>query len=467
MIFVRLFLIFDSLGGLNMNSKTLSINEVFVIGLMLFALFLGAGNLIFPPALGQAAGEHLWPAIFGFLITGVGLPLLGVVAIGKSGNDLQGLANRVHPTFSIIFTFVMYLALGPFFGIPRTGTVAYEIGVLPFLPETVGKYGVALFLYTIVFFGITFWLSLNPSKLVDRIGKLLTPMLIIILAMLLVKAFIDPMGTAKAPQGDYVDSAFFKGFIEGYLTMDTIAALVFGIVVINAIKDKGVTNRSEIAKVSIQAGIIAAIGLALVYISLGYLGATSVDAIGTADNGGAILSGAANYLFGYFGNIVLGLAITFACLTTSVGLVSSCSQFFEKVLPISYKTSVFMMTIFSAIIANVGLTQLIRFSIPVLVAIYPLAIVLIALSFLHHLFKGRSEVYAFSLIFTGIVSTVDGLKAANMFVEPLNAFFGFLPLFELRVGWLVPAIIGAFIGYIISNFRSPQSSSRLEEVKNH
>lgn len=450
-----------------MNSKTLSIKEVLVIGLMLFALFLGAGNLIFPPALGQQAGEHLWPAILGFLITGVGLPLLGVVAIGKSGNDLQGLANRVNPVFSIIFTFVMYLALGPFFGIPRTGTVAYEIGVLPFLPESVGKYGVALFIYTIVFFGVTYWLSLNPSKLVDRIGKLLTPMLIIILAMLLIKAFIDPMGVAHAPQGDYVEGAFFKGFLEGYLTMDTIAALVFGIVVINAIKDKGVTDRSEIAKVSIQAGVIAALGLALVYVSLGYLGATSIDAIGMAENGGAILSGSANYLYGYFGNVVLGLAITFACLTTSVGLVSSCSQFFEKVLPISYKTSVLIITIFSAIIANVGLTELIRFSIPVLVAIYPLAIVLIALSFLHNLFKGRAEVYGYSLIFTGVVSIVDGLKTANLFVDTLNNLFGFLPLFDLGVGWLVPAIIGAVVGFIISSIKTPHPTSQLEEANNN
>ncbi|WP_243291038.1 branched-chain amino acid transport system II carrier protein [Bacillus sp. FJAT-47783] len=446
-----------------MTTQKLSIKEVLVIGLMLFALFLGAGNLIFPPALGQAAGEHLWPAILGFLITGVGLPLLGIVAIGRTGNDLQGLANRVHPVFSVIFTFIMYLALGPFFGIPRTGTVAYEIGVLPFLSEAVGNNGAALFIFTIIFFSISFWLSLNPSKLVDHIGKLLTPMLLIILGFLLIKAFIDPMGTPQAPQEEYINGAFFKGFLEGYLTMDTIAALVFGIVVINTIKHRGVSSRSEITKVSIQAGIIAAVGLALVYVSLGYLGATSVDAIGIAANGGAILSGSANYLFGYFGNIVLGLAITFACITTSVGLISSCSSFFAKVLPISYKTSVFIITLFSAIVANIGLTQLISFSIPVLVAIYPLAIVLIALSFLDNLFKGRAEVYGYSLFFTGIASIVDGLKTAKILVEPLNNTFGFLPLFDLGVGWLVPAIIGAFIGYIISLFRT-HPSSRLKEA---
>lgn len=446
-----------------MSTSKLSTKDILVIGLMLFALFLGAGNLIFPPALGQAAGDHLWPAIIGFLITGVGLPLLGVVAIGLSGNDLQGLASRVNPTFSIIFTFVMYLAIGPLFGIPRTGTVAYEIGVVPFLPEGVGKNDISLFIYTIVFFGITYWLSLNPSKLVDRIGKLLTPMLIIVLAMLLIKAIIDPLGTPQAAQGDYVNGPFFKGFLEGYLTMDTIAALVFGIVIINAIKEKGVTNRSEIAKVATQAGFVAAAGLALVYLSLGYLGATSIDTIGLMENGGALLSNAAFHLYGNFGKVVLSLAITFACLTTSVGLVSSCSSFFEKVLPLSYKTSVLILSIFSGIIANVGLTQLINFSVPILVAIYPLAIVLIALSFLHSLFKGRSEVYAFSLLFTGIVSLVDGLKTANIQIDAINQIFSKLPLFELGVGWVVPAIIGALVGFIIS-FNKTDSSSELKKA---
>ncbi|MDQ0161052.1 branched-chain amino acid transport system II carrier protein [Aeribacillus alveayuensis] len=437
-----------------MSSGKLTAKEIFLIGLMLFALFLGAGNLIFPPALGQAAGEHLLPAIIGFLITGVGLPLLGVVAIGLSGSDLQGLANRVHPNFSIIFTFVMYLTLGPLFGIPRTGTVAYEIGVLPFMPETSEKYGIALFIYTIVFFGITYFLSLNPSKLVDRIGKWLTPMLISVLALLFIKAIIDPLGSLQSAQGDYINIPFFKGFLEGYLTMDTIAALVFGIVVMNAIKEKGVTSHKEIAKVSIQAGMIAAIGLALVYLSLGYLGSTSIEAIGPKENGGAILSASAHYLFGNFGKFILGLAITFACLTTSIGLVSSCAAFFKKVLPITYKNAVFILSIFSGIIANVGLTQLIKFSIPILVAIYPLAIVLIGLSFLHNAFKGNRQVYGYSLFFTGIVSIVDGLKAANIQISVINEIFGFLPLFDLGVGWLLPAIVGAIIGYIRSLIRT-------------
>ncbi|WP_338777620.1 branched-chain amino acid transport system II carrier protein [Metabacillus sp. FJAT-52054] len=440
----------------------LSTKETFVVGLMLFALFFGGGNMIFPPSLGQAAGTNVWIAIAGFLITGVGLPLLGVIAIGLTGSDVQTLGSRIHPVFGIVFTIVLYLAIGPLFGIPRTGTVAYEIGVTPFLPEGMAKNGMSLFIYTLLFFGVTYWLSLNPSKLVDRIGKLLTPALLAILTLLAIKTFATPMGAAKAPQPAYQDSPFFKGFLEGYLTMDTLAALVFGIVVINAVRDKGITNSKSITKVCIQSGLIAAAGLALVYLSLAYMGATSVDAVGLQSNGGLILSKSANVLFGSLGNIVLTLAITFACLTTSVGLVSACGQYFSKILPkVSYSVIILILTIFSTVIANFGLTQLIAFSVPLLTAIYPLAIVLILLSLIDKIFNRAPEVYAVSLFLTGIISIADGLKAAKIQLGSLYELFdAFVPLFSLGIGWVVPAITGALIGYVIALIRRPNLKTK-------
>jgi branched-chain amino acid:cation transporter, LIVCS family len=446
--------------GTKMNSKQLTRKEIFVIGLMLFALFLGAGNMIFPPSLGQAAGTNVWTAIIGFLFTGVGLPLLGVTAIALSGSDLQKLASRVHPMFGILFTIVMYLAIGPLFGIPRTGTVAYEIGVTPFLPASISQNGWLLLIYTVIFFGITYWLSLNPSKLVDRIGKLLTPILLTVLALIAVKAVLTPMGQFQAPLEAYKDGAFFKGFIDGYLTMDTIAALVFGIVVISSIQDKGVTDKTELTKVCIKAGIIAASGLALVYISLAYLGATSVEAIGYTDNGSAILSGAASFLFGSAGKGVLALAITFACLTTSVGLVSSCAAYFSKILPnVSYSTIVKVLSLFSMIIANIGLTQLIHISLPILIMIYPLAIVLIILSFIHPIIKGHPEVYAGSMIATGIISLHDGLAYLGIhFPAITNLLISILPLFKQGIGWLLPAMVGGLVGWFLSYFRRTKAN---------
>ncbi|MFE8697027.1 branched-chain amino acid transport system II carrier protein [Cytobacillus sp. FJAT-53684] len=432
-----------------MNSK-LSSKQIMAVGLMLFALFFGAGNMIFPPFLGQDAGTNVWTAIIGFLITGVGLPLLAIIAIARVG-DVQTMASRVHPVYGVIFTVVMYLVIGPLFAIPRTATVSYEIGMIPFLSESAINSPVPLIIFSIVFFIITAWLAMNPTKLVDTIGKVLTPALLIILGIIVVKSLITPLGDAQAPTGAYVDGAFFKGFVEGYLTMDTIAALVFGIIVISSIQGLGVTNKKSITKICVQAGLIAAAGLALVYIALAFIGSTAPDALGLQQNGGAILSGAASYLFGSFGSIILALAIVFACLTTSIGLVSACATYFNKLLPrYSYKTIVLIFSIFSTIIANIGLTQLINFSVPVLVIIYPLAIVLIVLSFFHNAFKGYSLVYICALIPTGIISLLDGLNTAGVNVSGVMDALSFLPLFSQGIGWVVPAIVGAIVGYFIA-----------------
>lgn len=443
-----------------MTSQKVSFKDTITIGLMLFALFFGAGNLIFPPALGQSAGSNLWSAVSGFLITGVGLPLLGVLAIGLSGSDdAQALAKRVHPIFAVILMASINLTIGPLFAIPRTGAVAYEIGIRPFLSESINASGVGLLVYTLIFFGVTYWLSLNPSKMVDRIGKLLTPALLIVLALLVAQVFISPLGTLQIPNGAYMTSPFAKGFQEGYLTMDTLASFVFGIIVINAIRDKGVVSNKEIAKVCTQAGIIAAGCLAVIYVVLSYLGATSVTAIGKAANGGIILAAVANYYYGALGNVILGIAITFACLTTSIGLVCSCAAFFTKLFPhYSYKQLVLGFTLFSAVVANFGLTHLIVFSVPVLVVLYPLVIVLILLSFLQPLFSGRAEVYGGSLLLTGVISVADGLKAANISLGAIEQILSsHLPFFDISFGWLVPAIVGGIIGYIVSMFRAEPS----------
>ncbi len=449
-----------------MEVKKISFGDTLAIGLMLFSLFFGAGNLIFPPALGQAAGSNIWTAMIGFLLTGVGLPLLGVLAIGLSGSsDAGALARKVHPRFATVLMVSTYLTIGPLFAIPRTGAVSYEIGIKPFLSGEAASQGVGLIIYSLVFFAVTCWLALNPSKIVDRVGKVLTPALLIMLGFLVIQTFISPMGVPQAPTGQYQSYAFFKGFQEGYLTMDTLASIVFGIIVINAIKSKGVESAKEITKVCTGAGLIAASFLGIVYISLAYLGATSVGTIGQAANGGIILSKAANLYYGSFGNLVLGLAILFACLTTSIGLVSSCAAYFAQFFPkLNYRMLVFILSAFSTVIANVGLTQLISFSVPVLVSIYPLVIVLIFLSFLDPLFNSCPEVYRGSLLFTTIVSVVDGLAAANIPLGVVHKFFSkYVPLFDVRLGWLVPAIVGAALGYLLS-LANAKSEVKVESI---
>lgn len=434
-----------------MNKKTLTNSETLTIGLMLFALFLGAGNLIFPPYLGQLAGQQLLPAIIGFLLTGVGLPLLGILAIAKAGGDLQSIAGRVHPVFGIVFTMIVYLAIGPFFGIPRTATVAFEIGTAPFLSADLASSFWSLFLFTIIFFVITVLFALNPTKLVDRIGKILTPILIVVISFLAIKSFLTPMGPIGEPVGNYDTEAFFESFLQGYLTMDAIAALVFGIVIIQSIRAKGVEDKNAILKTTAYAGFIAAAGLSLVYLSLSYIGATSVEAIGMQDNGGEVIALASRVLYGEIGGIILAAAITFACLTTSIGLVSATAQFFNKVFPqLPYVLYVFIFAGFSTIIANVGLTQLIAISLPVLLAIYPLAIVLVILSFFDHVFYQKSYVYIMPLVLTGIVSIFDALKSSGFEFNAITQTFSYLPFYEQGIGWLVPAIIGTLVGIVIA-----------------
>ncbi|WHY56228.1 branched-chain amino acid transport system II carrier protein [Peribacillus simplex] len=431
-------------------SQKAPLSFIIVTGLMLFALFFGAGNLIFPAMLGQSAGTNLWSASLGFIITGVGLPFITILAFGFSGkNDVQSLASRAHPLFGIIFTVVLYLSLGPLFALPRTGSVSYEIGIKPFLSNDVGF--LPLLIFTIIYFGIACLLSINPSKMLDIVGKILTPLLLIFIGILIVVAIINPMGEIQSPVADYSDNSFFKGFKEGYLTMDTLAGFAFGIIVINAIKDKGITSRKEVLGFCMKAGLIAATLLVIVYASITYVGATSVEKLGQLGNGGDVLAQASNHFFGSAGAVLLGLIVIAACLTTSIGLITACATYFNKILPaVSYKSYVVIFSVFSAAVANVGLTKLISITVPVLTALYPVAIVLIVLTFFHSFFKGKSEVYLGSLLLTAIISIMDGIVASGIKMEAVSDFFTqYLPLYSVGVGWVIPAIIGGVLGYMV------------------
>ncbi|WP_396126176.1 branched-chain amino acid transport system II carrier protein [Anaerobacillus sp. CMMVII] len=238
---------------------------------MLFALFFGAGNLIYPPFLGMESGTTFWLAIMGFVLTGVGLPILAIAAIALVKGGAEGLASRVHPLFSFVFITVVYLAIGPFFAIPRGATVAYEIGFRPFVQGGTFE-SIALFLFTLIFFALVYVVCLNPTKIVDRVGQWLTPALLLAIVSLAVASFFKLDGPAQEVSEKYSTAPFFTGFLEGYLTMDTIGSLAFGIIVINALKERGIHDQGELMKHSVRIGIIAGLGLAFVYIAIGLLG---------------------------------------------------------------------------------------------------------------------------------------------------------------------------------------------------
>ncbi|MED4584627.1 branched-chain amino acid transport system II carrier protein [Brevibacillus choshinensis] len=439
--------------------KDLSMKDTLYTGLMLFALFFGAGNLIFPPSLGHAAGVDFWEAMVGFLITSVGLPILGVTAIAKSG-DLQTLTNRVHPVFSVLFTLITYLCLGPFLVIPRAGSVAFEMGAAPFLPDGLKNQGLPLFIYTIIYFSFNYWLCLNPSKLFERIGKILTPIILGLIAVIFIQSMFHPIGSYGTPSPPYQHAAAFKGIMDGYLTMDALAALLFGSVVVAAIEKRGIRESKKLTALTVKAGIIAGVCLAIIYLMLGHLGAASHSLLKSPENGGEILTAVTTHLFGNTGSMLLGVIFTLACLTTSIGLITSCGQYFSRIIPrFSYKRWIGILCLVSMVIANLGLTQIILISVPILTAIYPLTIVLIVLSFLHKYFKGYPSVYAGGLIGTALISIVDSLKQSNIQFDFIINFYSHIPLYTEGVGWILPAIFGIAIGYLWGKLKFAYSYS--------
>lgn len=454
-----------------MDSK-LSFKSYAVVGMMLFALFFGAGNLIFPAQLGQYSGTAVWVAILGFLITGVGLPLLGILAIGYSkSNDLQDLSSRVHPVYGVLFTSLLYLTIGPFFALPRTGAVAYEVGIAPFVSD--GSIGTFLLIFSLVFFAIALFISLNPSEIVNSVGKFLSPAILVTLAVLLVAAFFAPMGEAGAPQGGYLDNAFMTGFLEGYNTMDALASLVFGIIVIAAIRKMGVNSPKGVLSATLKSGLVAAGLLAVVYAGIAVLGSTSTSTLGLLETGGPVLSGASAHYFGTFGALLIAVIITLACLTTAIGLIVANAEYFHKLIPkVSYKVFVVFFSVFALVVTNAGLANIITFSIPVLMFLYPLAIVLILLAFTSPLFNHARAVYVATITVTFFIAVVDGLKTLTGTLEVANpawlqavidTYSAILPLYNEGLGWLLPAVATIIVTALIV---PGSKAARVQAVRN-
>ncbi|WP_434340017.1 branched-chain amino acid transport system II carrier protein [Motilimonas cestriensis] len=421
-----------------MNNRLSSL-DILSLGLMTFAFFLGAGNIIFPPLAGAHAGAEMVPAMLGFLATAVGLPLLTLIAVAKAGGGISTMAKHLPVSLATTLALAVYIIIGPSFATPRTGLVAYEIGIKPFIEQDY------LALFSVVFFALVAWLSIKPGKLLDYVGKFITPLLVLLLLALAVAVFMAPLGELGAPNADYANDAFVKGFLEGYNTMDTFGALVFGMLIVNVLTGKGVTAKSYIYKYLIIAGCIAAAGLAFVYISLFYLGATSQVIAAGAQSGSDILT---IYVFGMFeerGTYALAAVVVMACLTTAVGLVSAMTAFLIKLKPNwNYTYLVLINCVVCALVTNVGLTQLITLSIPVLFAVYPVAIALIALTFVQEKLGNKGLSYKFVLSIALMFGVLDGLKVAGLDMHAFN----FLPLFDKGLAWLLPTAVALVIALL-------------------
>lgn len=412
--------------------------NLLVVSVMLFALFFGAGNLIFPPFLGQNAGRSTVPAMAGFLMTAVLLPVLGVVVVARF-DGLQNLGSQVGRRFALVYTVLIYLSIGPGLGIPRAASVPFEMAVAPYLPKDANT-ALWMALYSLVFFLIALWLCLNPGKLVDRIGRGLTPLLLALITLLFL-CFLFLGQTRIAPaQAAYASSPLLKGFTEGYNTMDTIAALNFGLVISTTLGTFGLRTRRDKMRYTIFAGILAGTILALVYAMLSYMGMCSSGVYEIQVNGAWVLRRIVYQVFGGTGAVLLAAIFTLACLTTCVGLINSISQYFSTLFPqVSYRKWVYLITFFSFLVCNLGLNMILSISIPVLNAIYPVSIVLILLGLSHDLWKRNRFVYPMTVWGTAAVSIAFALSDAQVPLGALGRLLHKLPLYRLGFGWVCVA----------------------------
>lgn len=434
-----------------------------LVGSLLFGLFFGAGNLIFPVQMGQLAANNTLKATIGFLITGVGLPLLGVIASTLSKSEsLFDMAEPVSRKYSIFFTCALYLTIGPLFAIPRTATVAFEVGLNPFIAEKHLQIG--LFMFSLVFFAVTLYFSLRPARILDWVGKYLTPIFVALLSILIIATYVNPMGRVSqfAAQGNYIDKPLFTGILDGYNTMDALASLAFAIVIISNVEKLGVRNPKRQAIEIFKSGLVCLVGMSVIYASLAYMGATSLGSVGSADNGGKILSMVSEHYFGFIGKVLLAAIVTVACLKTAIGLITSCSQMFSEMFPksVSYNAYAVIFTVCSFTIANFGLNNIIQLSIPVLMFLYPLAITLIIVSLLAPFINKQRDIYRWITVLTMVAAFFDfcnalptSIKENIIMTKVIDFAHMFLPGFDYGFGWIIPALGGLIIGTIVWRIR--------------
>jgi branched-chain amino acid:cation transporter, LIVCS family len=416
--------------------------DVVWVGLALFAMFFGAGNLIFPPFLGFLAGPSWQLALFGFLITGIGMPLLGIMASSRAGGTVEHLAGRVNPVFARILSIIIILAIGPLLAIPRTAATTFEMGVRPNFP------GVAAAVSSVVYFAITLFFAFNQKKVVDDIGKILTPFLILTLALIILKGVFYPLG---AVSGRSLPNAFGRGFREGYQTMDAMASVVFAEIIIGAMVFKGYRRTSEQVKMASFAGLVAAIGLGLVYGGLMYLGASSIRLFPGNIERTDLLIQITQGLLGNPGKIILGLAVALACLTTSIGLTATVGDYFSHLTKgkLGYKAVCLAICVFSAVFATVGVTKIVKVAVPLLVMVYPVVIILVILTIAGHLVKSRA-IYVGAIIGALATSVFDALTTARVPVAAINQLILKIPFAGAGFPWILPALGGGILGAVIA-----------------
>lgn len=412
---------------------------------MLFALFFGAGNLIFPPALGASAGEHLWPVVAGFCLTGVLMPLVAVVAVSTSGEGILGLARRVGRGFGAFMPAAVYLSIGPLYAVPRVATVSYELATRPLLDLVgIGPSRWALAAHAAAFLGVCLWLGLHPSRMVDRIGRWLTPALLVLIGVLCTVAVATQPVVQRPAQPGYDSAPFATGLTQGYLTMDVLAATVFGIVVIQALRGQGRQTTGEVVRGTVGAGVIAAVLLAAVYVSLALLGARTRGA--DASDGTALLRDAAASTLGTAGVVVIAGIVLLACLTTGTGLLSSFAAYAHTAVPgVAANAWLGGSILVSFALANLGLTAVLAVISPLTLLLYPLAITLVVATFVDAVAPGHLRTtYLLPVAVAGLLGLVSAASAVGL--DGPSVWLARTGVWNDSTGWMTPTLVALLIG---------------------
>lgn len=428
--------------------------DVAIIGFALFSMFFGAGNLLFPPYLGLVSGESWLTSLAGFVLADVGLALLVILAGAKCSGDLDKVLSRAGNGLAKIIGAASILCIGPLLAIPRTAATTYEMGILPIL----GDKGIVVpIIVSVVFFGITLALTIRPSKVVDIIGKILTPTLLIALAILIIIGIINPIGDISK-EVLIEKNLFAEGVSQGYLTMDALGAAALAAVVVSSISERGYKSYSDKIKITMKAGLVSGIALALVYGGLTYLGSTlsGLNAYGVDTPQASLMVVITNSLLGYPGKLVLAVIVSLACLTTSIGLTSAAGKYFSRTSNgrLKYEHIVIAVCIFSAVVANFGVSTIIKFSAPILEVVYPVLMALVIMTLVgekirnNNVFKGA----AYVTLVVSILTVSNNLWQVAPFVNKL-------PLAPLGFNWVVPAILGALLGSCIKSKRKSTFTS--------
>lgn len=429
------------------------------IGVLFFGLLFGAGNVIFPVFMGQEAGANYLSASLGFLITGIGLPVLAIISYSLSKKEsLLSYAAPAGKVFSYFFAIALLLTIGPLFAIPRTATVAFEVGIHAFVGDNTQ---LPLLIYSAIFFGLAFFFAMKPSKLLDVIARFLAPLFIILMSILIVAALLTPMAdpagipVAKA----YASAAMVQGAIDGYQTMDVLAALAFGSIIMTNIRAFGIDDDRRLVAETAKSSVATIVIMSILYIALAYLGASGRGVLPAQENGGLLLALISTHYFGIWGQLLLAAIVTVACLKTAIGLIVSLSHAFESILPgkLSYRTWATLFAGVSFLIANFQLNTIITLSVPVLMLLYPLAITLIALWFFHSFLPLSKRGFQLPLLFVALPALVDFLKATPEAVKSSPAIVQIieganqvLPFAKIGMGWAIPLlcalILVCFVG---------------------